>query len=1775
MGIFDKLREKKKRQKTSDLESPRVSKDIAPKAKNFYKSEKKAAYLPKDAKEIDKLAKEGEQYLEKLKEVDERLISIQNSTKTFIPKINPVHNYFRMKSKWYYNWHLNPHCSKLHWGILTTYLLLLFVSIMIGSFGGPYKPAKAAYTCTSSGLGGEMNWLDSTTWNDCDGSPGPGDSVVIAGGDYVYAESGATIASLKVNDGGELSLYGMPMIVSGDVTIDFIMDASYATLEVGGNFSMPNGSLTGYYSSTNFEGSTVEFTSSTSGKTIDFGGVAPNDLTFSGTGGWSLSRDTPVTNNFSITSSGTVLTKGYELDINGNISITGILDTTDDVETDGTIITDAGNFTINPGGTFVKDVTGTRSLVKMDGGATKTLTSDGEDLGDFQTSTASTHIDLQDTLTIQNFIIDAFTTLHANNQNMTVAGDWLNFGTFTAGTGTVNFTKSATQTLNSGGVAVANTFYNLTHSGAGTLQLLTNNINIDGDFTNSNGTFDANGKNINVAKNWGVSGGSFSAGTTPDTQTVTFDSVDASIISGSTTFNNLTFDSSAGEKIVKVTAGTTQTISSGKILSLSGVDDTKRITYQSTTDGGLAGDRYTFAIPSNISNVNYANVRDFNVSGGTITPVTSTCTDTGNNNGWLFNQAPNSPTALAQKKTDTTPIAVGGWINETSVVFSGSLSDPDDADQVKLQVEVQLLGTTFTDSPSGTSTSYCEDPCINNVTITSPILSNGSQYHWQAKTIDDSGDTSGWGSYGGNGEGERDFGVDTTAPTGDSISIDSDATYTNSIGATLTLTASDTGGSGLYQMAFSNDGSAYSDWENYNTTKSWNLTNGEGVKTVYAKFKDNANNESNPISDTITLDTIAPTGSISIASGQLYTDTTSVDLTLSASDIGGSGVYQMRLSNNGTDWLAFEAYSTSKSWDLTSEDGTKTVYVQYKDNATNTSSIYSDSIIYDGTPPGTTTPSATSPTNDTTPTWSWEAAVDTGGSEIEGYYVKIGTTSGGSQILSETSIGDVLNYTPTVLSQGTYYLSVKAKDNAGNSGNYTSSSALILDTTAPSGSVIINAGAAATASTSVNLTLSATDTGGAELSKMRFSNDNLTYSSWEDYGVGKTWILSDGDGTKSVYVQYNDTVGNVSTAYSDVIILDVTGPGDFSLYSPAANSWVNSTSVTFQWENASSLSGLTKYQLYIDDALSLDNISSSATSASVSGLSISSHTWYVKAFDNLGHTKSTTTRQFNIDLIPPTKVNNLVVNNLTNKDLNLTNNQTIELRWDAATDAGGAGVRSYLVYFGTSDSSADVVNGEETANTTFSRSLSRNGTYYVWVKARGTAGNIGESSSICSFRLDTEAPSRPGGLKVFDVSNRIAGVYETFIDFAASTDGLSGLKEYEIYRDGQKVGTTSDNYYVDQKLQEKTYSYQVKAYDNAGNVSGSDKVSVELVSKSSLKPNISDVRAIPSKVVSKDNKTTAIISWKTDRPTTSLVFYGLGGAKANQTDLDSKLNTGHTVILPDLKSSTTYHYSVMSKDIYGNQIESGDMTFTTVASLKQESVLDIILKTLQKSFEWIKKVIAAPVLDKLGLVKSPLQLSSSMAAFDVSSPEAKKYQVFVAVANKNTFSLQRSTDGKSFRDIANVTGKDYFIDRDLQNNQTYYYRVSGIDGTVSVHPAGIDSTPPLISDIKSKTLSIAKDKIEVLVSWQTDKLSKGEIEIEGKTIDLDGLNQTHTTTLSDLKPSQTYKYKVSSAVEEGGSSSSGEQTITTPGVPDEKSILQLILNTLQKALGSVARWFQT
>ncbi|MDH3457591.1 MAG: hypothetical protein OER90_12205, partial [Gemmatimonadota bacterium] len=118
-------------------------------------------------------------------------------------------------------------------------------------------------------------------------------------------------------------------------------------------------------------------------------------------------------------------------------------------------------------------------------------------------------------------------------------------------------------------------------------------------------------------------------------------------------------------------------------------------------------------------------------------------------------RAPNAPTQLAQLLADsTTPVVVGGVVSGTSLVLAGTVSDIDTTDLLRLEVEVRPVGTPFANTATSSSLPIGSG---ERSFIVLPPLSDDVDYHWQARTRDETGRTSAWVPFGTNAEAETDF----------------------------------------------------------------------------------------------------------------------------------------------------------------------------------------------------------------------------------------------------------------------------------------------------------------------------------------------------------------------------------------------------------------------------------------------------------------------------------------------------------------------------------------------------------------------------------------------------------------------------------------------------------------------------------------------------------------------------------------------------------------------------------------------------------------------------------------------------------------------------------------------------------------------------------------------------------------------------------------------------------------------------------------------------------
>ncbi len=204
----------------------------------------------------------------------------------------------------------------------------------------------------------------------------------------------------------------------------------------------------------------------------------------------------------------------------------------------------------------------------------------------------------------------------------------------------------------------------------------------------------------------------------------------------------------------------------------------------------------------------------------------------------------------------------------------------------------------------------------------------------------------------------------------------------------------------------------------------------EGIYPITAIQTDPAGNISAPSAPlTITVD-VTPPALPEFREAVSLTNNTRP--TWHWSSRGGNGKFRYRFDNSDLNSGATDILSATYMPGTELGNGSHTLYVQECDDAGNWSASASSAIEVDTTPPEDPVVSGTTPTNDTTPTWTWTS----GGIKKYRYKLNSDTLDSGAEFT------DIASYTPDfpLSPQGPHTLYVQEKDTAGNwslSGSFT------------------------------------------------------------------------------------------------------------------------------------------------------------------------------------------------------------------------------------------------------------------------------------------------------------------------------------------------------------------------------------------------------------------------------------------------------------------------------------------------------------------------------------------------------------------------------------------------------------------------------------------------------------------------------------------------------------------------------------------------------------------
>ncbi len=161
---------------------------------------------------------------------------------------------------------------------------------------------------------------------------------------------------------------------------------------------------------------------------------------------------------------------------------------------------------------------------------------------------------------------------------------------------------------------------------------------------------------------------------------------------------------------------------------------------------------------------------------------------------------------------------------------------------------------------------------------------NGEEYWYSVSAVAASGI-----------EGDRSEKI-AAVPTAYSIIINGGAEYTGSRTVDLQLSAPVT----TVMMIIANEsGFATGVWETYRFNRSWSIPEGDGTKTVYARFRDANGSESPAMSDAIYLDTYAAISDVTVTPERAYSPGETVHFTVNVEDDEPSGQAWIELEGFG------------------------------------------------------------------------------------------------------------------------------------------------------------------------------------------------------------------------------------------------------------------------------------------------------------------------------------------------------------------------------------------------------------------------------------------------------------------------------------------------------------------------------------------------------------------------------------------------------------------------------------------------------------------------------------------------------------------------------------------------------------------------------------------------------------------------------------------------------------------------------------------------------------
>lgn len=857
-------------------------------------------------------------------------------------------------------------------------------------------------------------------------------------------------------------------------------------------------------------------------------------------------------------------------------------------------------------------------------------------------------------------------------------------------------------------------------------------------------------------------------------------------------------------------------------------------------------------------------------------------------------------------------------------------------------------------------------------------------------------------------------------------------------------------------------------------------------------------------------------------------------------------------------------------------------------------------------------------TNVPLPTFTWTGGTDNeGGSGLRGYCLYLGTDaaadpgnsvtlSGSAGMLTNsplsivgTDCSFIVGSTGLNLASGsylsssfvtgsTYYLKIKAIDNAGNTYNTaTTNFQFKFDSTRPTNVNFLSC-ASGSFSNVADMSFTWPISGSAQASDANSNvlgwqyQINSTSGPWlgTTTAMGLNYIPTGGstrqlttsqdggsiqNGTNVVYLRSVDIAGNVSvdsTIRTCNLSFGGQAPG-FENNASASVTPSTSTTNTFEisWPEATPSFGKTvaKYYYMVNSpppstlatlqgnpTTYIDNgVGTTVTAIALPNVNKGTNTIYVVAVDNDGNysPSNTITGTFTLNSTDPDNVSGLVSSDSSIKSLSQWN---VTLTW-ASPIYQGAGNLTYLV-FRSADGTTFAQTGSTQGLSYVDNTPSSKQYYYkVYTKDGADAQSSGTNAiSITPTGKWTAAPSLDSGPSVGSITTKKATIAwgtsrsaDSKVQFGTEKD------KYGDVEPSNSNQTSSHSIQVTGLNPGTTYYYKVKWTDEDGNTGTSEEKNFT----TSPAPSVKDVAA------KNVGLTSGIIQFTSSNASKVKIYYGtttsFGGAKEISTSTDE---TTYTAELTGLLDGTKYYYKINTYDSDGSEYDNQINDFTTLPRPKISTVrLEQVANTAQTTIRvsWTTNT----------------EVSSIITYYPENDSSAVRDEVKVAL-EKGAHSMIIRNLLPQTKYFLVVKGRDRIGNEAVSDSQRF-------TTATDTRPPQVLSLKVLGGTIPPVGFAAGEVKAQLIITWDTDELATSQVEFgqgtgttySQKSQEDSNLTTNHTVILSNLTPSQVYHLRVVTKDSAGNETRSTDTVTIAPKAT--KSALDLVVKNLSQIFGFV------